>query len=131
VETNFEMRDGNIILPDSAAARLGMQPVVHVTANGASRTEVSVGESVRLEVHAEAPAGTIVSVRWDFDGEGTYPSSSPVDGASAEVRSTTTCAFDRPGTYFPTALVESHREGDVAATSRRIPNLASARVVVR
>jgi hypothetical protein len=43
----------------------------------------------------------------------------------------TTHAFDRPGTYFVTAMVESHRQGDVHATSRRIPNLAAARVVVR
>jgi hypothetical protein len=34
------------------------------------------------------------------------------------------------GTYFPTALVESHRQGDVDATIRRIPNVNAARVVV-
>ena len=44
--------------------------------------------------------------------------------------STTTHAWERPGTYFVTALVESHRDGKVDADSRRIPNLASARVVV-
>ena len=39
--------------------------------------------------------------------------------------------YTEPGTYFPTALVESHRDGNAAATSRRIPNLDAARVVVK
>jgi hypothetical protein len=38
--------------------------------------------------------------------------------------------YERPGTYFVTALVHSHREGDIAAVNRRIPNLAQARIVV-
>jgi hypothetical protein len=131
--TNFELRDGRIILPATAAERAGIQPVVDVTANGGSRAEIAVGDSVDLQVHAEVPAGagTVVSVRWDFDGSGTYPEGLEVDGVSTEVTLSTTHIYDRPGTYFATALVESHRDGDLKATSRRIPNLASARVVVR
>jgi hypothetical protein len=106
--------------------------VVSVTANGGARTEVGVGAEVTLEVHAEVPpgAGTIIAVQWDFDGSGTYPESTKVDGSSADVTLSITHRFDRPGTYFPTALVESHRTGDVNATSCRLPNVASARVVV-
>jgi hypothetical protein len=131
--TNFEIRDGAVILPSTAAKRGGIQPVVAVTANGGSRTEVGTGEWVNLQVHAEVPAGagTIISVKWDFDGSGTYPESAPVDGKSADVTLATRHRFDRPGTYFVTALVESHRNGDVNATSRRIPNVASARVVAK
>ncbi|MFI5043012.1 MAG: hypothetical protein ACHQNA_14400, partial [Acidimicrobiales bacterium] len=65
-----------------------------------------------------------------FDGSGTYPFAHDIDGTAATVDLTTTHAWDRPGTYFATALVESHRDGDVNAGSCRIPNLASARVVV-
>ncbi|CAB4835241.1 unannotated protein [freshwater metagenome] len=43
---------------------------------------------------------------------------------------TITHTFAAPGTYFATAYVESHTEGDTAATARRLPNLAAARVVV-
>ena len=85
-----------------------------------------------LEVYAEVPpgTGTIVAVRWDFDGSGTYPLEGVVDGTSAAVTLTTTHTYERPGTYFVTALVESHRDGPSGFPSRRIPNVASARVIV-
>jgi hypothetical protein len=131
-ETNFAYADGKVTLPARAAERSGIQPVVHVEADGALRAEAKVGGEVTLQVHAEvaAGAGTIIGVRWDFDGSGTYPFAHDVDGTASEVTLSTTHSWDRPGTYFATALVESHREGDVKATARRIPNLASARVVV-
>jgi hypothetical protein len=131
--TAFEYQDGKVTLPPTAAERGGIQPVVSVTANGAARIEAKVGEEVTLQLHAEMPprAGTIVSIDWDFDGSGTYPfSHSEIDGTATEVKLSTTHSYDRPGTYFATALVHSHRDGDVTATSRRIPNLASARIVV-
>lgn len=132
-DTAFEYRDGTVRLPATAARRRGIQPVVTVSANGSTRAEIGVGEDVILEVHGEVPpaAGTIVSVAWDFDGSGTYPfRHDDVDGLSSAVTLRTTRTYDEPGTYFATALVESHREGDVTAISRRIPNLASARIVV-
>ncbi|WP_236705776.1 PKD domain-containing protein, partial [Frankia sp. ACN1ag] len=133
VDTEYDYRDGAIVLPATAKERRGIQPVVSVTANGGSRAEVAVGEAVTLSAHAETPpgAGTIIGLRWDFDGQGSFPRTEDLDGSQAEVTVTTTHAYDAPGTYFATALVESHRDGDVAATSRRIPNLASARIIVR
>lgn len=128
----FEYRDGKITLPATAADRGGIQAVVTATANGAARVEVRVGELVTLAMQAELPpgAGTIIGVSWDFDGSGTYPESSKVDGTASKVELSVTHRFHEPGTYFATVLVESHREGDVNATARRIPNLAAARVVV-
>lgn len=131
--TAFEYADGRVTLPPSAAARGGIQPVVTVRANGAERAEVRVGEVVELTVHAEVPpgAGSVVSIAWDLDGSGTYPlRHDDVDGPAAEVTRATKHAYDRPGTFFATALVHSHRDGDVHATHRRIPNLAAARIVV-
>jgi hypothetical protein len=131
--TTYEMADGKIILPSTAAERGGIQPVVHVTANGGARADVRVGEPVTLEVHAEAPrqGGTIIAAQWDFEGSGAYPfRHDAIDGTASQVTLTTTHSWDRPGTYFATALVHSHVDGDVDATSRRLPNLASARVVV-
>jgi hypothetical protein len=130
--TNFEVQDGGIVLSANAAERGGIQPVVAVSANGGARAEVRVGEAVKLEVRAEVPpgAGAIVGVKWDFDGSGTYPETQAVDGKASAVTLSTTHAFDKPDVYFCTALVESHRDGDVNASSRRIPNLAAARVVV-
>jgi hypothetical protein len=131
--TAYRYDGGRITLPATAAERGGIQPVVSVTANGGARAEVRVGETVTLEVQAEVPpgAGTVVAVRWDLDGRGRYPvNQAGVDGSSPAVRLSTTHVWETPGTYFATALVESHREGDVDAVARRVPNLASARVVV-
>jgi hypothetical protein len=131
-ETSFEMVDGQIVLPPSAKQRGGIQPVVRVRANGSKRAEVRRGTPVNLEVHAEVPpgAGNIVSIKWDMDGAGSYPVKHKIDGGASELTLTVEWTYDKPGTYFPTALVESHRDGAVNATSRRIPNLDSARVVV-
>lgn len=132
--TSFELRDGKISLPTLAAERGGIQPVVHVTANGGDRAEVRVGEAVILEVRAEVSpgAGTIVAVEWDFDGSGTFAvTAEGIDGAASAVRLETTRAYDAPGSYFATARVHSHRAGDLAAVHCRIPNLAQARVVVK
>ncbi|MCU1345275.1 MAG: hypothetical protein JWL70_1541, partial [Acidimicrobiia bacterium] len=131
--SNYTYNDGSITLPASAAERGGIQPVVTATANGASKAEVRVGEPVELEVRSEVPpkAGTIIGAKWDFDGSGTYPFvHSEIDGTSTEIKLSTTYTWDKPGTYFATVMVESNREGDVNATARRLPNVASARIVV-
>jgi hypothetical protein len=131
-DTAFTYADGKVTLPSSAAERSGIQAVAQVEANGSSRVEVRVGEAVTLRVRAEVPpgAGTVIGAKWDFDGSGSYPYAHSVDGSKATVDLATDHVWDRPGTYFVTALVESHRDGKVDADSRRIPNLASARVVV-
>jgi len=130
--TEFEFVDGQVRLPAAASERGGVQPVVRVTANGGLRAEVKAGEVVQLEVAAEVPpnGGTIVSVTWDFDGWGSFPFRHDVDGSDTSVQLSTAHSYDTPGTYFATALVHSNREGKVDAEFRRLPNLASARIVV-
>lgn len=132
IGTQFSLVDGQIVLPPTAKERGGIQPVVSVTANGNARADVRVGENVALAVKAEVPEGTgkIIGVKWDFDGTGTYPQKEAVDGKQRVLAFSTQHSFAKPGTYFVTALVESHREGDVNAKSRRVSNVASARVVV-
>ncbi len=131
--TRFEYSQGQVALPSSAADRGGVQPVVAVTANGGVRTEVKPGDPVTLEVDAQAPpaGGTIISAEWDFDGTGAFPFRHEVEGTNTAVRLSTTHVYDAPGTYFVTARVSAHRDGDVDTRYRRLTNVASARVVVR
>jgi hypothetical protein len=131
--TTYEYVDGRVRLPATAAERGGVQPLVSAAANGGVRAEVGVGEPVRLEMSAEVPvgAGTIVAADWDFDGWGSFPFAHDVDGSQRSVSLSTTHSYDQPGTYFATARVFSHREGKVDAEFRRLPNVASVRVVVR
>jgi hypothetical protein len=131
--TSYEYQDGQVSLPSTALDRGGIQPVVTVSANGSLAAHVRVGEPVSLQVHAEVPpgAGAIISATWDFDGNGTYPfCHDDIDGSASEVTRTHMHTYDAPGTYFAAALVCSHRDGDMSATSRRIPNVARARIVV-
>jgi hypothetical protein len=88
---------------------------------------------VAFAVEAEVPpnAGTIIAAEWDFDGTGHWPLKlGNIDGRSSRISLNVTHRFDKPGTYFPSARVTSHREGDVNAVHRRQINLARVRVVV-
>jgi hypothetical protein len=131
-DTSFTYRDGKVTLATTAAERGGVQAVVRATANGESRAEVKVGEPVNLTMHAEVPPGkgTIIAAKWDLDGSGDYSIVHDVDGSESSVKFSITHTFDRPGTYFATAYVESHTEGDASATARRLPNLSAARVIL-
>jgi hypothetical protein len=133
LSTSYSYVDGQVRLPATAAERGGIQPIAAVTANGDERADVAVGEPVTLAVHAEVhpKSGTIVSIDWDFDGSGTFPvRQTGVDGSSASLTVNTTHAYDTPGTYFVTAKVQSHRDGDVTAELCRLETLGQARVVV-
>jgi hypothetical protein len=106
--------------------------VVALTVNGGVRADVKVGDAVDLEAVAEVPpgSGTIVSVEWDFDGQGGFPAHEDVEGTDTAGKWVRTHVYDAPGTYFATARVCSNREGDVQGEFRRLPNLASVRIVV-
>lgn len=124
--------DGAIIsVPDHAAARKGLQPVVQLSANGRDRVDVKVGRPVLFVANAHTAAGTgaIVSAAWDFAGTGTYTparTGTPRNRTLVVARHT----FSHPGTYFAAVKVASSRTGsraDVAA----VENLDRVRVVVR
>ncbi|WP_330255107.1 tannase/feruloyl esterase family alpha/beta hydrolase [Nocardia sp. NBC_00565] len=131
--TAYTYHDGKISLPATASERGGIQPVVTVEVDGSDRAEVGVGTQVTLVAVAEVPpgAGKIIAVEWDIDGSGSFAEhDETVDGSAATSKSTLTTSYAEPGTYFVTARVTAHREGDVTARSRRVENLASARIVV-
>ena len=124
---------GAIVLRDDAAERHGIQPVVRMTVNGAERGEVRANEAFGLDAYISAPpgSGTIVAVEWDLDGSGTGTFAEPgVDGTKTTMHITIDGRLDKPGTYFPSVRVTTHRDGDVHASQRRVVNLGRARVVV-
>jgi hypothetical protein len=123
--------DGAIIsVPDRAATRKGLQPVVHLSANGRDRVDVKAGKPVLFVADAETPTGTgkIVSAAWDFSGTGTY---APAWIGTPRDRKLVVAVhrFTAPGTYFVAVKVASSRTGsrtDVA----QVENLDRVRVVV-
>jgi hypothetical protein len=131
--TAFELVDGQVHVPPTAAARKGVQAVVDLTANGGARADVAPGAPVDFHALVEVPlgAGTVVAVEWDFEGTAEYPLAEPhVDGSANRLHARATHAFDEPGTYFPAVRVVTHRRGDVGTRHARIQNLGRVRVVV-
>ena len=128
--TQYEVVDGQVVVPPGAAARRGVQPVVSLTVDGAARADVAVGDEVNLRAKAEVPPGTgfIVALEWDFDGAGRFPVQETVEPAEAVV-------VDRrwspqePGTYFAVVRAVAQRDGDAASPYARLRNLARVRVV--
>jgi hypothetical protein len=130
-DTSSEVVDGQVVVPDTAPQRHGIQPVVSLTAAGGLRVDIAPGDEVTLRAEAAVPEGTgaIVTVEWDFDGTGRFPFAdrvAPAHGVVVECRH----AFAAPGTYFPTVRVTAHRDGDPASPYARLQNLARVRVVV-
>lgn len=129
--TAYEVVDGQVVVPVSAADRNGVQPVVSLTVDGSEMAEVAVGDAPLFRAVAEVPggAGRIVCIEWDFDGAGSYPARQDWDEvvpAVVERRHT----FATPGTYFPAVRVASQRDGDTRTPYSRIQNLARVRVIV-
>jgi len=136
--TNYKVVDGQVIVPSTAAERRGIQPVVSLTANGAVRADVSVGQPVKFLATIELPpnTGKIVGAEWDFEGQGTYPTVQQIsegksNATGSRVTLTMTHSFAKPGTYFPALRASSQREGDASTLFARIQNLGRVRVVVR
>jgi hypothetical protein len=129
--TNYEVVDGQVVVPADAVQRRGVQPVVALSVNGDLRADVKVGDTVTFRATAQAPdrAGAIVSVEWDFDGAGLFPVCESVSvGGHAVVERR--YSYATPGTYFPTVRVAAQRDGDPKTRYARIQNLARVRVVV-
>jgi hypothetical protein len=133
--TQYEWNDGQIVLPPSAAARSGIQPIVALSINGSSQAQVSVGEDVELVGVAEVPigAGTVIAAEWDFEGTGDFPTEVSLSNEDLSFPTLTfseSYAFSQPGTYFPALRVTSQRLARLDDPHARVRNLGRVRVVV-
>ncbi|MFP5306022.1 MAG: hypothetical protein ACLGI7_09395, partial [Gammaproteobacteria bacterium] len=130
--TRYRVVDGQVQVAAAAAERMGIQPVVSLTANGAERTQVSVGERVSFAGRIEAPpaAGKIVSAEWDFDGSGAFAQPAAIGKSASAVAVRASRSFPKAGTYFVTLRAALQRDGDAGSPYARVQNLARVRVVV-
>ena len=131
--TNYTV-DSNtqVQLAPTAAQRMGVQPVVDLTANGGATANVTVGQPVTFAATAQAPpnAGPIVSAQWDFQGAGTFPVQAQIGAPTVSTSLQATYTYSQPGTYFPAIRVSSEQSGNAQAPYTQIQNLGRARVVV-
>lgn len=131
--TAYRVVDGQVQVPATAAERRGIQPVVVARANGGERAHVAVGERVTFSAVIDVPpgAGLIISVEWDFEGNGDFPVKQPLRATSKHVEVEIGYAFSQAGTYFPAVRASANREGNANTPHARIQNLGRVRVVVR
>ncbi len=129
--TNYNVVDGQVIIPSSAIERKGIQPVVFAKVNGGKRADVKVGQTFftgRINTHMPERLCRLVL---DFDGDNTYPVASKImKGAANSASVKSKYVFTKPGTYFAVLRVTSQREGDKNATFAKIYNLDRVRIVV-
>jgi hypothetical protein len=123
---------GAVRLPDRAANRRGIQPVPILTVDGGIVASVVAGQPVRLDLEVDVPPGTgsIIAIEWDVIGDGRWESDPDIDGTSTSIHTSRVHTYAEAGTYWPSVRVTSHRDGDVAATTCRVPNLAQSRIDV-
>lgn len=129
--THYRIEDGQLIVPESASERLGIQPTVSLSVNGGELARVRVGEPVSLAGNVAVPpgGGAIVSLAWDFAGTGEFePATGGFDGRAAEV--TARHSFAEPGTYFVGLKATSQRDAYAGTPYGQLINLDRVRVVV-
>jgi hypothetical protein len=133
--SRYEIVDSQVVIPETAAEREGIQPVVKLTANGGKLAAVKAGETVVFDGVIDAPpeAGAITNAAFDFDGSGDYADAAELhmtrDNGSA-ARVTAARAFDQPGVYFPSLRAASNRLGDNSDIYTQVKNLDRVRVIV-
>jgi len=132
LEPAYRIVDTQLVLPEFASERKGIQPVVALMANGSARAEVKAGEAVHLSATIEMPpgAGKVVGAEWDFEGTGDFADKAETGTPAERVALTATHRYANPGTYFAVLKVAGQRQGDAATPYGRVLNLARARVVV-
>lgn len=129
--TTYSISNGQVKVPQRASQRLGIQPVVNLTAHGTTRATVRRGRPIAFRAHFEVPpnAGTVTSLEWDFEGTGDFVKKDfSGDQGMNDVEVTET--YRRPGTYYPSVRVAVHRDGDEKSLYAQLLNVGRMRVVV-
>lgn len=138
---NYQFEDGQILLPEKASERGGMQPVVCAAvsdANGNSTFDgkvanVKVGEEVIFTAIIEMPphAGRVTSAAWDYEKTNDWSKKEALHLQSdGTVLVKTTHVFEKPGIYFPCIKVAGNRVGNAADIFTQCKNLDRVKVVV-
>ena len=147
LSTDYRIENAQVIVPETANERRGIQPVVKATIIGddkkglisydGKRIDVKRGASVEIRCVAEVPAGQgkVMLAQISYDGK-EYSEKIDLSNAiysadGSRVEFTICHQFKERGTYFPTVRVASQRKVDPSSPFARIYNLDRVRVVVK
>jgi hypothetical protein len=130
--TNFTIRNGQVIPPDNAADRHGLQPVMSLSVNGVARAMVGVNQPVSLVAKLEMPPKTGQIVQYNWTIAGTADPATVVDKPQPLVNVNRSITFPAPGTYVVRLTVNGQRDGLVAPANQTLmQNFQEVRVVVQ
>jgi hypothetical protein len=131
-DTKYKVVDSQVLVPEAAGERRGIQATVELKANGSARADVRSREPVTFSAKVEVPsgAGQVVGAEWDFEGLGHYRIVEQIGKPEPIVSISATHAYDTPGTYYAVLRATSQRSGDARTPYGRIQNIARVRVVV-
>ena len=130
--TRYTIHNGQVVPPDSAVERRGLQPVMNLTANGSARAVVDVNQPVHLVSKVEMPPKTGEIVQYSWTVAGVAEPMTVVDKPLPLVNLNRTITFDKPGSYVVRLTVNGQRDGLVAAANQTLlNNYREVGVVVR
>jgi hypothetical protein len=136
--TNYQIKDGQVATPETAADRRGIQAIVNASVNGRKHSELKTNETLQFLAKIEIPANTgkLVEAAWDFDGSGEFKnqvdlSNAKISENGTQVEFSISHQFEQAGTFFPSLRIATQREGDTATPFARIPNIDRVKVIVK
>jgi hypothetical protein len=131
--SRFTIELGQIVLAPQAAGRLGLQPVINLSANGnVDRATVGVNQPVNLAAKLQMPptTGKITQFSWAVNGATEAATVLPTPQPLVNV--TRTFTFATPGNYIIRLNVNGQRNGIAAPADQTLAqNFKEIRVVVQ
>lgn len=130
--TGYTIRNGQVVPAARAADRHGLQPVMSLTANGASRALVGINQPVNLAADIEMPPKTGQIVQYNWTIAGTADPMTVIDKPQPLAKVERTITFDKSGIYVVRLTVNGQRDGLVnPANQTLLQNFKEVRVVVQ
>lgn len=130
----YQVNAGQVVAPETARERGGIQPVVCALANGEKCAHVKAGEPVVFIAEAEVPdkAGILTHVEWSFEGDEDFPYKSEFTLSDGGCHGKVECShtYAKTGTYFAVVRVMSQRDGDKEDLYTQVRNIDRVRIVV-
>lgn len=142
--TVYDVVDSQVVIPETADARGGIQPVVELKAarkaegtDGAKSdwsdcVRVPLGETVSFRARADTPGGhgEIVSLAFSFEGEqGFAQAALQLSGSGTGKEAYAEHTYEKPGDYIAAVRVLSHLTGDPRDILAQPANIARVRVI--
>lgn len=131
--SNYEVVDGQIILPETANQRKGIQQVVRLTANGQECTTVKAGEDIMFRTEIEVPdkIGAVTKVEWSFDGEPVFKETSEFIKEGDIYISEKRYAYQEAGKHYAVVRVLVSRHGQEEDMFTQIKEIKRAGIIVK